>query len=162
MRGSVRISLKKDAARAFARRVERGRIRRRADLARSGCPGDSALSRHSTARTRRLRPDAARDSHFETIGRRPQLQNRRRRIESHTKHDQLSPPAYLRETASPLQERSGRKSSTQPPCLNRNKKHWDRSNHGDHGASRGKAITIVIPVFPAPPVVEPMRQCCLV
>jgi hypothetical protein len=46
--------------------------------------------------------------------------------------------------------------------LNRNKKHWDRSNHGDHGASRGKAITMVIPVFPALPVVEPMYQCCLV
>ena len=43
--------------------------------------------------------------------------------------------------------------------LNRNKKHWDRSNHG---ASRGKAIIIIIPVFPAPPVVEPMYQCCLV
>jgi len=37
---------------------------------------------------------------------------------------------------------------------------WDRSNHGGHGASRGKAITIVIPVFPVPPVVEPMCQCC--
>ena len=35
--------------------------------------------------------------------------------------------------------------------LNRNNKHWGRSNHGDHGASRGKAITIAIPVFPAPP-----------
>src|SRR5215475_7130048 len=32
--------------------------------------------------------------------------------------------------------------------LNRNNKHWYRSNHGDHGASRGKAITIVIPVSP--------------
>src|SRR6266540_3701798 len=35
--------------------------------------------------------------------------------------------------------------------LNRNNKHWGRSNHGDHGASRGMAITIVIPVFPCPP-----------
>ena len=26
------------------------------------------------------------------------------------------------------------------------------SNHGDHGAARGKAITIVIPVFPVPPI----------
>jgi hypothetical protein len=38
-------------------------------------------------------------------------------------------------------------------ALNRNNKYWDRSNHGDHGASRGKAITIVIPVFPVVPVV---------
>ena len=35
--------------------------------------------------------------------------------------------------------------------LNRNNKHLDRSNHGDHGASRGKAITIAIPVFPVLP-----------
>jgi hypothetical protein len=46
--------------------------------------------------------------------------------------------------------------------LNRNNKYWDRPNHGDHGASRGKAITIVIPVFPVPPVVELMYQCRLV
>jgi len=49
-----------------------------------------------------------------------------------------------------------------PRSLNRNNKHLDRSNHGDHGASRGKAITIAIPVFPVPPVVEPVYQCCLV
>src|SRR5262249_12267272 len=40
--------------------------------------------------------------------------------------------------------------------LNRNNKYWGRSNHRDHGASRGEAISRVIPVFPAPPVVEPM------
>jgi hypothetical protein len=39
-----------------------------------------------------------------------------------------------------------------------NNKHRDRSNYGEHGASRGKAITITIPVLP---VVEPVRQCCL-
>ena len=38
-----------------------------------------------------------------------------------------------------------------PLRLNRNNRHWGRSNHGDHGASRGKAITTVIPVFPVPP-----------
>jgi len=26
----------------------------------------------------------------------------------------------------------------------RNNKHWDRSNHGDHRASRGKALTIYV------------------
>ena len=35
--------------------------------------------------------------------------------------------------------------------LNRNNKHLDRSNHGDHRASRGKAITVAVPVFPVPP-----------
>ena len=28
----------------------------------------------------------------------------------------------------------------------RNNKHWDRSNHGDRRASRGKAITIYVPL----------------
>jgi hypothetical protein len=46
--------------------------------------------------------------------------------------------------------------------LNWTNKHWDRSNHGEHGASRGKAINITIPVFPVLPVVEPVYQCCLV
>ena len=47
-------------------------------------------------------------------------------------------------------------------ALNRNNKYLDRSNHGDHGASRGEALTIIIPVFPALPVVESMYQCRLV
>jgi hypothetical protein len=42
------------------------------------------------------------------------------------------------------------KRNTCAKALNRNNKHLDRSNHGDHGASRGKAITIAIPVCSCP------------
>src|SRR5215467_13542711 len=43
------------------------------------------------------------------------------------------------------------KRNTCAKALNRNNKHWDRSNHGDHGASRGKVITIASPVCSCPP-----------
>jgi hypothetical protein len=57
---------------------------------------------------------------------------------------------------------SGRFSVDRDDALNRNHKLWDRANHGEHGASRGKTITIAIPVFPVLPVVEHVYQCCLV
>src|SRR5262245_62583033 len=57
---------------------------------------------------------------------------------------------------------SGRFPVDRDDALNRNHKLWDRANHGEHGASRGKTITIAIPVFPALPVVEHVYQCRLV